>query len=55
MYKNYLLIPNKKYNIAWNEEPFFEAIFLRKERGFFIFMYQNIELPIREQYLKVKE
>jgi len=55
MYKNYLLKPNNKYYIAWNSEPFFEAVYLRKERGFYIFLYQNIELPIREQFLTVRE
>jgi len=49
------LITNKKYLVSRNEEPPFEAIYLRKERGFYIFLYKNIELPIREQYLKIRK
>lgn len=49
------LVPNNNYIISWNNEPEFEATYLRKERGFFIFLMQGIELPIREQYLIVKK
>ena len=47
------LEPNKSYTISTYQEPPIEVIFLKKERGFYVFLYKNQILPVREQYLQV--
>ena len=45
--------PNCIYLISSYGESPIEALFLKEERGFYIFKYQNIKLPIRKQYVKI--
>lgn len=48
-----VLEPNKVYLISSYGEPEIEATFLKEERGFYIFLCQNIELPIRKQNVRI--
>jgi hypothetical protein len=45
--------PNCIYLISSYGEPPIEALFLKEERGFYVFEHQNIKLPIRKQYVKI--
>lgn len=45
--------PNHTYLISSYGEPPIKALFLKEERGFYIFIYQDIKLPIRKQYVQI--
>jgi hypothetical protein len=48
-----VLEPNCTYLISSYGEPPIKALFLKEERGFYIFEYQDIKLPIRKQYVQI--
>ena len=47
------LEPNKHYIISSYKEPPIEVTFIKSERGFYVFLYQNQILPIRQEYVEI--
>ena len=47
------LEPNKHYIISSYKEPPIEVTFIKSERGFYVFLYQNQILPIRQKYVEI--
>lgn len=48
-----VLESNKTYLISAYKEPNIKAIFLKEEKGFYVFLFEGGLFPIRKQYLQI--